>query len=254
MRVTHYEPAGSDTRERWDTNTVARFDEVESLSELLTAVESLREKYAPARLLCTLDNVNQCMYTSMHASYSGLLDHDEPEYGDDLAAAHSADNARIAHIAALLDAPDSRIAWGALGGTRGASRTDLEALVEINREPDRAVDDVVIVQRVPVPRDDLAIAGIPNGYFIDDWNTFQNQAVIRRMAAHGYRHIATGAALLGFDRPSPPTETEAGAVVEDLAFLYGEPDSALWPQLAKVLCGQRILLIGYAEDFADVLE
>ncbi|MFB8003957.1 hypothetical protein [Nocardia sp. NPDC056000] len=252
--MTHYEPIGPETRDRWDTNTVARFDEVDSLSELLSAVDSLREKYAPARLLCTLDDVNQCLYTSMHASHSGLLDHDEPEHGDDRIAAHHADNARIAHIVALLDAPDSRIAWETLAGTRTASRTDLEALVEINRAPQRAIDDVVIVQRAPVPRDDLALAAIPNGYFVDDWNTFQNHAVIRRMAAHGYRHIATGAALLGFDRPTPPTESQAGAVVQDLAFLYGIPSSAVWPELAKLLSAQRILLIGYAEDFADLLE
>ncbi|AYF78488.1 hypothetical protein D7D52_36935 [Nocardia yunnanensis] len=107
---------------------------------------------------------------------------------------------------------------------------------------------------MPVGRDDLALAGIPNGYFEGDWDTFQNYAIVRRMAGHGYRHIGTGASLLGFDRPSVPTVDEAQAVVADLASLYGAPDSSAWSELATVLSEQRILLIGYTEDFADTLD
>ncbi|MFE3230183.1 hypothetical protein [Nocardia sp. NPDC059228] len=236
---------------------MARFDEVDSFSDLLTALDSLRGKYAPARLLCSLDDVDQCRYTSMHASFDQRLGYEEPDYEeDDFTAAHHADNAHIDRIAAVLDDPDLRVEWEALADTRsgGGAETDVKALVEVNRQPDRAVDDVVVVQRVPVSRDDLALAGIPNGYFDGDWDTFQNHAIARRMAGHGYRHIATGASLLGFDRPTASTGKEAQAVVADLASLYGAPNSSAWPELATILCGQRILFIGYTEDFADTLD
>ncbi|MEU1428003.1 hypothetical protein ABZ412_13100 [Nocardia sp. NPDC005746] len=257
MRVTSYETIGPVTRERWNTNTVARIDEVDSFSELLTAVDSLRGKYAPARLLCSLDGVGQCQYTSIHASFDDRLGYEEHEFEeDDFTAAHHADNAHIDRIAAVLDDPDLRVEWEALAGTRNGdgAETDVKALVEVNRQPDRAVDEVVVVQRVPVSRDDLALVGIPNGYFEGDWDTFQNHAMARRMAIHGYRHIGTGASLLGFDRPTAPTSEQAQAVVADLASLYGAPDSSAWSELATTLCGQRILLIGYTEDFADTLD
>ncbi|MFF0613540.1 hypothetical protein ACFYUD_33235 [Nocardia tengchongensis] len=257
MRVTSYETIGPVTRERWNTNTVARFDEVDSFSELLTVLDSLRGKHAPARLLCSLDDVDQCQYTSIHASFDDRLGYEEHEYEEgDFTAAHHADNARIDRIAAVLDDPDLRVDWEALVGTRNGdgAEADFKALVEVNRQPDRAVDDVVVVQRVPVSRDDLALAGIPNGYFDGDWDTFQNHAIARRMAGHGYRHIGTGASLLGFARPTAPTYEQAQAVVADLASLYGASDSSAWSELATIFCGQRVLLIGYTEDFADTLD
>ncbi|WP_458691367.1 hypothetical protein [Nocardia tengchongensis] len=257
MRLTSYETIGPVTRERWNTNTIARIDEVESFSDFLTVLDSLRGKYAPARLLCSLDDVDQCRYTSMHASFDDRLGYHEPDYEeDDFTVAHHADNARIDRIAAVLDDPDLHVEWEALANTRngGGAEADVKALVEVNRQPDRAIDDVVVVQRVPVGRDDLALAGIPNGYFDGDWDIFQNYAIARRMAGHGYRHIGTGASLLGFDRHTAPTSEEAQAVVADLAFLYGAQDSSVWSELATILCGQRILLIGYTEDFADTLD
>lgn len=254
MRVTCYETSDPVTRERWDTNTVARFDEVDSFSDLLAALDSLREKHAPARVLCSLDDLHQCGYTSMHASLDGRFGGEVAEY-DDVTAAHHVDNANVGRLAAILDDPGSRVQWQALAGTRnsGAVESDAKVLVEVNRLPDRALDDVVMVQRVPVDRNDLVLAGIPNGYFECDWDVFHNHTVVCRMAEHGYRHIGTGASLLGFDRPSAPTPEEAHAVVTDLAALYGAPDSSAWDELATILCGQRILILGYTEDFADTL-
>ncbi|MGY1946841.1 hypothetical protein [Nocardia asiatica] len=123
----------------------------------------------------------------------------------------------------------------------------------MNRYTDRALDDVVLVQRVPVADDDLAIAGIPNGYFTGGWDVFQNHAVVRRMATHGYRHIGIGAALLAFDRPTVPTTHQARAVVIDLVHLYGAADATGWPELATLISEQRVLVIGYTECFADAL-
>lgn len=124
----------------------------------------------------------------------------------------------------------------------------------MNRRPDDFLDDVVLVQRVPVARDDLAVAGIPNGYFTADWNVFQNHAIIRRMAAHGYRHLGIGASLLGFDRAAALSEEEARAVVDDLKHLYGAPRAAGWAELAALLPERRLLLLGYTENFPDLVD
>lgn len=251
MQMTRFDFLEPAQQGRLDSNTVARLDGVETFAEVLAVLDELRAAHAPARILCTLDDINQCAYTRGHASLDDRFWFDTDD-SDDPAARHRADNARTAHIAAALDA--GSIEWEALPGSRTGGEQDAAALVELNRAPDRALDDVVLVQRVPVTRDDLALAAIPNGYFTGDWDTFQNHAVVRRMAAHGYRHIGTGAGLLAFDRESAPTPEAARAVVADLVHLYGAPDSACWPELAALLTEQRLLIVGYSEDFADQLD
>ncbi|MFE6857350.1 hypothetical protein [Nocardia sp. NPDC057668] len=255
MRMTTYDTLDPVTRARWDTNTVARFDEVDSLTDLVAAVDALRAAHAPARLLCTLDDVNQCMYTSMHAGLDERLTVDAGEVDEnDVAAAHHADNRRAARIAEVLDDVRSRVEWDALTAAPHGAELDVEALVEVNTRPDDMIDDVVLVQRVPVGRDDLALAGIPNGYFQGDRDTFENHAVVRRLARHGYRHFGTGAALLGFDRPVPPTPAEIPPLITDLIHLFGAPDSPHWQVLAELLSNRRTLLIGYTEDFSELLD
>ena len=211
-----------------DENTVARLDKP-TVTELLAALDRLRADHP--RLVCTLDDVNQCVYTSGHASLDDRL---------------------VDGVAAALDDPAHRVRWDDLPGERFGGAADVATLVAVHREPDLVLDDVVLVQRVPVARDDLVIAGIPNGYFTADWDVFQNHTIIRRMAGHGYRHFGVGASLLGFDRPTAPTPDEARAVVADLVHLYGAPDSADWVELATLLTARPLLLLGYTEDFPDM--
>ncbi|MGK8486376.1 hypothetical protein [Nocardia asiatica] len=254
MRVTRFQIPGTIVRGRLDTNTVARLEGVESFSELVAVLDELRRAHDPARILCTLDDVDQCLYTSMHAAEDDRIRfEDDGDDADDPVARHRIDNARTAHIAAALEDRAHHIPWNALGGTRIGGAREVAALVEVNRSPDRALDDVVLVQRVPVADDDLAIAGIPNGYFTGDWDVFQNHTVVRRMATHGYRHIGIGAALLAFDRPTAPTTHQARAVVADLVHLYGASDATGWPELATLISEQRLLVIGYTECFVDAL-
>ncbi|MGX1808322.1 hypothetical protein ACWIGI_21590 [Nocardia sp. NPDC055321] len=253
MRITTYDTLAPVTRERLNTNTVARFDEVESLSGVLDAMDELRARHAPARLLCTLDDRHQCGYTSMHASLDDRFTIADDEYDEnDVAAAHRVDDARSVHIAKVLDDTRFRVDWEALAPGPHVTELDVAALVDINARSGDMIDDVVLVQRVPVDRDDLALAGIPNGYFAGDRDTFENHAIVRRLARHGYRHFGTGAALLGFDRPAPLDDNPA--LLADLIHLFGTPDSTCWQALAELLATRRTLLIGYTEDFSDLLD
>ncbi|TDV57521.1 hypothetical protein CLV71_101392 [Actinophytocola oryzae] len=224
--------------------TTAKLVEVATFAELLGALDQLRAEYAPARLVCTLDDVNQCLYTSAHASEDERIAY----YGDENP------EAEVAHVASALENPEHGVEWQTLPGQRIGGGADVAALVTVNSTPDRWLDDVVLVRRASVARDDLVIAAVPNGYFTSDWDTFQNHAVIRRMAAHGYRHFGVGASLLGFDRQEGLSESGARAVVADLVHLYGAPDSASWVELATVLTGARLLLLGYTENLPDLVE
>lgn len=238
-----------------------RLSEVTSLAEVLACLEDLRRREPAHRFLCTLDDLGQCCYTSMHACEDARLEPDDAGVDvdfDDPAALHAHEARRLAHVRAQLDVPALRQDWRALAEARRSSQDDVDALVAMNRDPDQVLphDDVVYVQRVPVPRDDLLIAGLPNGYFTSDWNVFQNHALICHLeAAHGYRFIGIGASWLGFVRAQAPNVEEARRLVADLALVYPSDDAAAateaWDELASLLTGRHTLLLGYTENFAE---
>lgn len=238
-----------------------RWSEVATLAQVLAGLEDLRRREPAHRFLCTLDDVNQCCYTSMHASEDERLTPDDEGSSavdfDDPLALHGHEGRRLAHVQAQLDVPALREPWQSLADVRMSSQADVEALVAMNGDPDRVLahDDVVYVQRVPVPRDDLLIAGLPNGYFSCDWNVFQNHALIRHLeTAHGYRLFGIGASWLGFARVQAPNAAQARRLVDDLAVIYPSDEAAAvdsWNALASLLTGRRTLLLGYTENFAE---
>lgn len=244
-----------------NTYSHLRLSEVTTLAEVLACLDELRRSQPDLRFLCTLDDLNQCCYTSMHASQDDLLlpgDEDSAVDFDDPLAVHAFEAARLAHVQRQLDAPALRQQWDDVAGTLVISAHEVGVLVDMNQSPDKVLahDDVVYVQRVPVPRDDLLIAGLPNGYFSCDWNVFQNHAVIRRLErTHGYRFFGIGASWLGFVREQNPGVAEARAVVDDLAALYAPDDAAAgaqaWAALASLLTSRKTLLLGYTENFAE---
>ncbi len=260
-RRTAMEITPVDYREKYafqpvDTLSHRRLSGTVSLRDVLACLEELRLKDSDHRYFCTLDDINQCCYTSGHAGNDDRL---EVDYGDtdfdDPESVHAFEVRRAAHVAAQLQDPALRQSWEDVCGTLATSQEDIDVLVETNRDPDRVLDTVVYIQRLAVPRDDLAIAGLPNGYFSCDWDVFQNHAVIRRMhERHGYRFLGLGASWLGFVRDAPPDAAAAKALVTDLADLYGCADDAhqaSWRQLAEAAAGGKVLLLGYTENFAE---
>jgi len=120
--------------------------------------------------------------------------------------------------------------------------------------PDLIVDEAVCVQQVPVDRDDLLIAALPNGYFSADWDIFQNHALIRHLQErYDYRLFGLGASWLGFQRDSAPSPAEANALVADLQRVYAAGTHDIWSQLAATLATRTTLLLGYTEDFSEQL-
>ncbi len=206
------------------------------------------------RYLCTLDDAGQCRYTSMHASDDAriaLYEDEDPATPDDALAARER---LLAHVIAQLEHSSHRLEWSALAGTLMCSDADIEALVAANAAPDLIVDEVVCVQQVPVVRDDLLIAALPNGYFSADWDIFQNHALIRHLQEHhGYRLFGLGASWLGFQRDSAPLPAEASALVTDLQHIFATGRDDTWSHLAATLATRTTLLLGYTEDFSEQL-
>lgn len=248
MQIRYRDRIESDDLSTINTLSHARLDDVSSLSAVAELIQHCEQEHKTF-FLCTLDDVNQCCYTSMHASHSDLLSVDA-DYEDEPAY----DLARLRHVAALLNSEEGQIGWDTLHHSR--SDGDIAALMKANADPDIILDDVVYLQRVPVERADLLIAGLPNGYFSCDWSTLQNYAVIRRFSAqYSYRFFGLGASWLGFWRESPLSGAQAQSVIEDLKHLYGGENAVQeWDALAGILTHSRFLLLGYTENFAESLE
>ena len=225
-----------------------------SLAEVLEYLASLRTADPRYRYLCTLDDAGQCRYTSMHASDDAriaLYEDEEPATPEDALAARERS---LAHVIAQLEHSSHRLEWTALAGTLLCNDADIEALVAANAAPDLIVDAVVCVQQVPVDRDDLLIAALPNGYFSADWDIFQNHALIRHLQKrYDYRLFGLGASWLGFQRDRAPSPAEASALVADLQRVYAAGTDDTWSQLAATLASRTTLLLGYTEDFSEQL-
>jgi len=234
-----------------DTLTCLRLENA-SLQSVMASMDELRRSQPQYRFLCTLDDLQQCFYTSGHALSRIEFDYEDYDY-EDAVAVHAHEVQELHHLAALLDDPGKRVAWGDILGEVWLEADELGALVALNLEPDRVLDEVVYIKRLPVPRDDLLIAGLPNGYFTSDLGVFQNHALIRRMQdQHGYRFFGIGASWLGFVRDTPLEPARGQALTTDLAALYGlEGSEPEWQVLSGIWQASPYMLLGYTSQFME---
>jgi hypothetical protein len=239
-----------------DSFSLLRIDEPESLKAVLEIVTREYQADPAAKYLVTLDDINQCCYTSMHARERYKITCWADDYDmDNPAAVVEFERAELCHVVQCLDDPALRRDWRDASKAMTALPEDIDALVAMNRDPDQVLDTVVFVQKLPVVRDDLLIAGLPNGYFTSDWGVFDNHAAIRLLETHGYRFFGIGASWLGFIRDGFMDQASADKLIADLAVLYAQPDpTKAWVELGQVVQSSPYLLLGYTDDFASTIE
>lgn len=228
--------------------------DVSSMTELRELVRAEEAAHPSSVVFVTLDDLDQMLYTSGHATESDELevDTDDLDFLGDPDADRVLQRRQFAHTSAQLTRPELRVEWASLAGSRAGTPEDIDVLVRVNDAPVSLFDDVVLVLRAPVDEAADAIAVLPNGYFSDDWNVFQNHAVAWHLSdGYGYRPLGIGASWLGFSRDSPLGGEEAAALVAELTALYGFPDAAGWARLAEVLGRSTTLFLGYTDNFAE---
>jgi hypothetical protein len=259
MKITRFTPQEPMPFRPLDSFSLLRIDEPESLNAVLELVEQERRSDPAARYLITLDDINQCYYTSGHARENSVIDYYEiyhKERGDynddDSAVVVEFEQAQLRHVAQCLDDPALRQDWRDVAKVMAAPPDGVTTLVMMNRDPDHVLDTAVYVQKLPVARDDLLIAGLPNGYFTCDWRVFENHAAIRLLGTHNYRFFGIGAGWLGFIRDGGMSQMLADKLIADLAVLYGQPEPATaWMELAQVVQVSPYLLLAYADYAFD---
>lgn len=206
------------------------------------------------RAFLTLDDANQCLYTSGHARGKHDLDAglDCPEH-DDAKAVRDYEVVLLQAARAALRDPNRSLAWEQVCESLHASEADIDALAELNRSPALVLDTVHVVQCLPVQDGVDLLANLPNGYFEGDWSPFACHAVALRLRErHGYELFGIGARMLGFMRLGSADHLATQALIDDLRGLYGHADAPAWIHLAATLAESPCLLLGYTEDFADL--
>lgn len=250
-----------------DTFSVAVIERAESFGALLAAFRGVEAEHrARGRCFVTLDGLNQCLYTSGHARDANGLDagveYPEQDTRETLA---KYDAALFEAVGAVLRKSAGGVSWESVCGSLVVSPDDVEALMSMNRDPGCVLEEFHIVQCLPTDDGADLLANIPNGYFDGDLDPFQCHAVARRLSErHGYMLFGIGASALGFlsvggsaERDSAErgfAERDWDALVADLQALYGHQDSAAWAALVPLLRESPVLLLGYTEDFAELVE
>jgi len=228
--------------------------EVATFSSLSDLVRSEQIAHPQISVFITLDDLGQALYTSMHATESDELEiaTDDLDVLDDTQAEEARELRQFAHTSAQLARPELQRTWADLRGTREGTAEAIDALVAMNENPVEILDEVVLVMHVPSADATSAIAAMPNGYFSDDWNIFDNHAVARHLAdGYAYRPLGIGASWIGFIREAPLSVEDAGRLVVDLAEIYGAADAPAWGSLRAALTGQTTLFLGYTDGFDE---
>lgn len=241
----------ADPRELITTFVRAGFTGVTGADDLLALARAERLRHPEVRILLTLDDLAQCHYTSMHALEDDLLYVEEPDGIDidDPEQVHAWEGAQLRHLAAQLRRPDLHPAWAELED-RDAGPAGVRALIAANADVTTILDDQVQALHLPVERDDEVIAGLPNGYFGEDWDVFANHTVSTHLAQRfGYRHLGIGASWLAFERDGGLSAEQAADLAAELTPVYG--DHPGWAEFAETMTGRELLLLGYTGNFAD---
>jgi hypothetical protein len=237
-----------------DRYSVAIITQPASLAELLAAVVRIGEGQQ-GRTFALLDDADQCLYTSGHAINGHDLDTGVTYPEDDSAAAVDQYEAELfAAVLSALRGSDPEAAWVSIPEGFATDAGDIDALVSLHRDPSPLLEAAHVVQRVPEASVDGLLADVPNGYFSGDWTPFQSLAVTRRLhERHGYEPWAIGARTLAFHRPVDASALDVDALIADLQHLYGQPEAPAWGELAELLRSSTFLVLGYTEDFAELV-
>lgn len=225
-----------------------------SMAELLELVRDEAATHPESAVFLTLDDLDQTLYTSGHATESDELEVDTSDL--DFLGDPDADRVlqlrQFAHTRAQLARPEHRVEWASLAGSRPSTPDGIDVLATINDDPTPLLDDVVLVLHTPLDEPTDAVAALPNGYFAGDWNVFHNHAVARHLARdYGYRPLGIGASWVGFVRDAPLSAVDAAGLVAELTELYGSPDAPGWARLTQVLARSATLFLGYTDNFAE---
>lgn len=239
-------------------------EQVADFAALRAVVRDLQAKYPDARVLATLDDAGQAVYTSGHAIEKHRLDDTEGHDLSRLGPECFEDGEHCGYLTTPIEIPiglanlqarAAQTTFADAAGLLGWEAADDEGPATpdaVMREPDVALRTAAQpefhFQFVPVSVAADALAALPNGYFACDLTPMQSYAVARHLEQHHAMALfGVGASFLGFIRDGVLTANEAIALARDIVSLYGGAPGDAVHRLADALTGRDWLLLRYTE-------
>lgn len=218
-----------------------------TFKELTEQYQTYCKELPGHRLLFSMYDVRQMLYTSMHATQRYDLDTDA-----------MIDEGEPYHVCptklreAFLDFVKEASFDSACERLDEIEDEELDRLVQYTKDPDQIVDERSAIYAFPAMPDDpwaLALYGLPNGYFSSDLDPAENYAVALRFEQrYQYRLVGMGSCLLAFHRQGKLSAKQEGELLEDLLRLYGSPKSqSARDKLLDQIRSSEYLLFKYVE-------
>lgn len=233
---------------------LARLSDIKDWQSVLTIYQQLIEKYPSQIPLFLLDEIGQCLYTSMHTSMNNgfYFDFDDTNLLEQDYKALPI--ACFKHNLSQLHAADRQLDMPSINGTIVMPLNELQALIQINNNPLPALDKTIDILLCPTTVASEAFAGKLNGYFGCDLNPYQNYTLIRYLEKkYNYQFFGMGASLLYFFRSSPLDTTQAQQLIFEVKNLYSLNDLNL-DKLFDQISRNNYLILSYAESIARLIE
>lgn len=238
----------------------------ENLTDFATLLDlhtQFQAEQSDKRVLATLDDPGQAVYTSFHTTFTHNLESTEGHDLSDLPPECFEEGEHIgqftteaelpillANLRRLAEGVTFEDARGVLFWDMGEDTPTPDAVM---RTPDEAVrmdrDRESHFQFVPVERAADALAALPNGYFYGSLNPMQSYAVAKHLEdKHGFGLFGVGARYFGYRSAAPATSDAATALARDIVSLYGDAPPQAVTALADAIEGKDWLLLRYTES------
>jgi len=203
----------------------------QNVEELLQFRAEVRAESPSTQVLFILDDEGQASYTSGHATNLWLEDLPVGEY-----SSRTIDWLRGELSNATLEFE---------GQLTAVQASDIDLVAHLDNS-DRLFRGPLRCQMVESDDPSMAIAGEPNGYFMDDLTPAQNYLLAERLrAGFGLKIFGLGATFASYCRTEPLDATEARAVVDSVKGLYADMNDDVADQWAGATAGRNWFGLSY---------
>lgn len=219
-------------------------ENVTSIRNLLDVMDEKAAEHPGARMLTTLDDTGQAVYTSEHTADANDLDPLPEDDADDLPPPDFEIRRQRLLAAAqsvTLDQLRNRLWW------TGEGRP---SFFDLQDNPDAVLDrKETYIQAVPVEHAWEAVAAFPNGYFHGDFNPMENVVLARHLEqSFGYALFGIGASYLAFRRNAPLSADALSALSRFIIDLHADSNTPDLPaKIQQTLQATDLLVLSYVD-------
>ena len=221
------------------------------VDELLAFRDAQRVANPAAQLLFILDDGARAAYTGGHAlDKHDLREFDPASFSAAERTLYEEEGRLRAERWASVVVPSMRMRVGEATLPFEGQLLPLDApeveLLSLYQNVDRVFRTPLDCLTIAAAESSMAIAALPNGYFVDDLTPMQNYLLAEQLRIRfGYEILGLGSFLAAYVRDEVVDGPEARAVVDSVRGLYDDMTDEVASKWAEAVTGQRWFLLSY---------